>query len=178
MIGWSQGGFIAQKVALDHPAVVARLVLLSTDSGGPDAALGKRSVLSQLADLSPPSAEQARRVLRLLFPEDFAGRAYAEVGEIVAGARARLAQDLLDRQLGAIDEWHETAEAERLSQIALPTLVATGNPDQVIPPANSTAIASRIPDSWLLRFRGGGHAFMAQEPERLARLIAEFLDDA
>jgi pimeloyl-ACP methyl ester carboxylesterase len=175
VVGWSMGGFIAQRLTLDHPAVVARLVLLSTDPGGPGAEAGDRSVLAQLADLSPPPAEQARRVLRLLFPADFAERAYVEVGKIVADARARLAQDLLDRQLVAIDQWHNTADAKRLSQIAIPTLVATGSLDRVIPPANSMAIANGVRDSWLLRFRGGGHAFMAQYPNALATLITEFV---
>jgi pimeloyl-ACP methyl ester carboxylesterase len=175
LVGWSMGGFIAQELALEHPAVVAKLVLLSTDPGGPSAELGDRSCITQLADLSSPPAEQARRLLTLLFPADFAERAYAEVGKIVAAARARLVQDLLDRQLGAIDEWHRSANAERLSQIAVPTLVGTGSVDRVIPPTNSVAIANAIPESWLLRFRGGGHAFMAQYPTAVATVINEFV---
>jgi pimeloyl-ACP methyl ester carboxylesterase len=40
---------------------------------------------------------------------------------------------------------------------------------------NSLALAEAIQDAWLLRFRGGGHAFMAQHPARLAAMINEFV---
>ena len=56
-----------------------------------------------------------------------------------------------------------------------PTLLATGSDDVVIPAANSALLASALPDSWLARFPGCGHAFMAQEPARLAALIRSFL---
>src|SRR4030095_12134611 len=39
VLGWSMGGFIAQTVALQHPARIDKLVLLSTDPGGVDAKL-------------------------------------------------------------------------------------------------------------------------------------------
>ncbi len=34
VLGWSLGGFIAQTLALEHPARIDRLILLSTDPGG------------------------------------------------------------------------------------------------------------------------------------------------
>ena len=39
VLGWSMGGFIAQRLALDHPNSVDKLILLSTDPGGADAEL-------------------------------------------------------------------------------------------------------------------------------------------
>src|SRR5437667_1442815 len=37
VLGWSMGGFIAQTLALQHPDRVNKLILLSTDPGGPEA---------------------------------------------------------------------------------------------------------------------------------------------
>src|SRR6266705_2877514 len=37
VLGWSMGGFIAQTLALNDPARVHKLILLSTDPGGADA---------------------------------------------------------------------------------------------------------------------------------------------
>lgn len=45
----------------------------------------------------------------------------------------------------------------------------------MIPPANSESLAARWPDCRVERFAGGGHAFMAQEPARVANLISSFV---
>lgn len=47
--------------------------------------------------------------------------------------------------------------------------------DVVIPPANMQALARRWPGAQLELFSGGGHAFMAQEPARLASVIKGFV---
>src|SRR4030095_2659321 len=52
VLGWSMGGFIAQTLASHHPGRVNKLILLSTDSGGPDADLASADVWSQLIDMS------------------------------------------------------------------------------------------------------------------------------
>ena len=54
-------------------------------------------------------------------------------------------------------------------------LCAAGREDVVIPAANSELLAAAIPGAWRATFPGGGHAFMAQEPARLAGLIRAFL---
>ena len=71
--------------------------------------------------------------------------------------------------------WHAEPQDERLQAITAPVLVAAGTADHVIPPANAELLADALPGSRLVLF-GGGHAFMAQEPERLAGLISEWLE--
>jgi pimeloyl-ACP methyl ester carboxylesterase len=175
VLGWSMGGFIAQLLALTHPELVSKLVLLASHHGGPGVDPGDPQVLAQLVDLSPPPDDQARRLLALLFDEETGRALYPQVGELVAAARGLLSQDLLDRQRNAIDGWVRTGVADRLGELDLPVLVAAGSADRVIPPVNSLALAEAIQDAWLLRFRGGGHAFMAQHPARLAGMINEFV---
>jgi pimeloyl-ACP methyl ester carboxylesterase len=68
VLGWSLGGFIAQTLALQHPARIDKLILLSTDPGGVDAELASPAVRSQLINTSGTPREQARRLLSLLFP--------------------------------------------------------------------------------------------------------------
>lgn len=54
-------------------------------------------------------------------------------------------------------------------------LAAHGSEDLVIPPENLDALAARWPGCRVERFAGGGHAFMAQEPARLADVIKSLL---
>lgn len=174
VLGWSMGGAIAQRLALEHPKLVTKLVLLSTTPGGPEAQVDPE-VIDGLIDTSPSPDVQARRLLSILFDAEFAHEIYAQVGDVVAAARARLDPDLLARQRSALDDWGREGVADRLGEISLPTLVATGSADRVIPPHNSLRLATAIPGAWLLQFPGGGHAFMAQYPEKLSGVINAFL---
>ena len=173
VVGWSMGGFVAQQLARAATARVEALVLLSTDGGGPEAIRGSPEAWARLTDHEGTPREQASRLIAVLFPPEVAEVIDRDFGEVVAEARAALSVRALAAQEEAMDAWHE-GPASVLPE-ALPILVATGSEDEVIPPANSLALASSSRNSWLARFRGGGHAFMAQEPQRLASLIGAFL---
>lgn len=175
LAGWSMGGFVAQEVAATSPERVRRLVLLSTSGGGTDAPRSTAAAWHDLTDHGGTPHEQARRLLGLLFPAGVAERIYAEFGDLVAAARSQLDPDALTAQEAAMIAWQRGPTAERLAAIRAPALVATGTEDVVIPAANSPLLATALPDSWLARFPGCGHAFMAQEPARAAGLITAFL---
>jgi pimeloyl-ACP methyl ester carboxylesterase len=101
---------------------------------------------------------------------------YREFGDIVAAARAQLSPDLVNRQAAAMDAWHRTGVGNRLREMNLPVLIATGTADIVIPPSNALKLVNAIPGAWLAQFKGGGHAFMYQYPRPLADLINNFLE--
>jgi 3-oxoadipate enol-lactonase len=175
VVGWSLGGFIAQELATRFPERVQALVLLATDGGGPEAIRCSGEVDRRLRDRSGTAREQASRLIALLFPPQVAAGVDAEFGDVVADARARLSPATLDAQEAAMDAWHGEPAADRLAAIRAPALVAFGTEDVVIPPANGELLRARLADAWLAPFAGGGHAFMAQAPVRLAKLIGAFL---
>ena len=74
-----------------------------------------------------------------------------------------------------MDEWHRNGLANRLREIRLPVLIATGTEDVVIPPSNALKLVKAIPGAWLAQFPRSGHAFMAQYPQTVAELINSFL---
>jgi pimeloyl-ACP methyl ester carboxylesterase len=175
VLGWSLGGFIAQTLALEHPARIDKLILLSTDPGGVDAELASAAVRSQLIDTSGTPREQARRLLSLLFPGVLADSIYDQYGDIVAAARVQLSPELVQRQAAAMDAWHRNGAGTRLQKLRAPTLVAAGTEDIVVPASNALRLVNAIPGAWLAQFKDGGHAFMAQYPRPLADLINGFL---
>jgi len=175
VLGWSMGGFIAQMLALQPSSRVKKLILLSTDPGGPDTELAPAGVWSQLVDMSGTPHEQAHRLLSLLFPSEVAESMYRDFGDLVAEARARLSAEFVSRQATAMERWHRDGAGNRLQEIRAPTLIATGVVDIVIPRSNALRLVNAIPDAWLAQFNGGGHAFMAQYPRSLADLINGFL---
>ena len=120
--------------------------------------------------------EQARRLLSLLFPSGVAESTHREFGDIVAAARAQLSSDLVNRQVAAMDAWHRIGIGNRLGQMNVSVLIASGTADIVIPPSNALKLVNAIPGAWLAQFNGGGHAFMAQYPRPLADLVNSFLE--
>ena len=192
-VGWSMGGFVVQGLAALAPARVRRMALLATDPGGPSATLPDAEVWARLTDHSGSPREQATRLLSLLFPPAVAVPIDRMFGDVVAAARAALSPQALSAQEHAIDAWHaREPPAPALGQPlgpggtpgsgaspgpgAPPVLAVCGSEDIVIPPANLQALAARWPNARTEVFAGGGHAFMAQEPERLAAAIADFLE--
>src|ERR1051325_5574992 len=175
VIGWSMGGFIAQTLAVKHPNRIDNLVLLLTDPGGIEADLASLNVWSGLLDTSGTPDEQARRLLFLVFPRDVAESFYRQLGGIVAAARAKVSVELLNRQAAAMEAWHRDGLTSQLRDLRIPVLIATGMEDIVIPASNALKLANTIPGARLAQFPHGGHAFMAQFPKLLAKVINSFL---
>jgi pimeloyl-ACP methyl ester carboxylesterase len=175
VLGWSMGGFIAQAFAVTYADRVHKLVLLSTDLGGPEADLASPDVWSALLDTSGTPNEQAKRLLFLLFPNDVAESFYRRFGGLVGAARAQLSADLLNRQAAAMKAWHRNGLTNQLRNIRVPVLIATGTEDTVIPASNALKLVNTILGAWLAQFPHGGHAFIAQYPRQLGDLINSFL---
>jgi pimeloyl-ACP methyl ester carboxylesterase len=174
IVGWSMGGFVAQALTLRYPERVSALVLLATDAGGPRTAFTEPEIWSALTDHSGTAREQASRVIGVLFPSPLAEQIDRDFGDVVAVSRSELRGETLVAQEAAIDAWHATELPRPAEATAPPVLAMAGSEDLVIPPENLRALAGRWPGCRTELFDGGGHAFMAQEPERLAALIASF----
>jgi pimeloyl-ACP methyl ester carboxylesterase len=118
--------------------------------------------------------EQASRLISRLFPPDVAPQIDRRFGEVVAAARAQLSPAALAAQERALIAWHD--EAQPLPGVGSPPVLAIcGSEDVVVPPQNADALAARWPGTRVERIAGGGHAFMAQQPERVAALMLGFL---
>ncbi|HXM86507.1 MAG TPA: alpha/beta hydrolase [Solirubrobacteraceae bacterium] len=175
--GWSMGGYVAQRLAQRSPERVTALVLLATGPGGSRATQADPAVIEALFDHSGTPREQASRLISLLFPAGVAERVDEQFGELVAQARATLSPDTLAAQERALGEWLSTDQPAPGAD-APPTLVVGGELDRIALAENSRALARLWPHASLELIAGGGHALMAQEPERVARLIAAFVREA
>lgn len=172
VVGWSMGGFVAQRLATRAPGRVTALGLLATDPGGEEAVRAEPAVWDRLTDHEGTPREQATRLIELLFPATLAPEIDREFGELVAAARAQLSPAALRAQEAAMDAWHSADQV--LPESPPPTLVLHGERDVVIPAPNAGALATRWGGECEL-FPATGHAFMAQEPQRVATLLREFL---
>jgi pimeloyl-ACP methyl ester carboxylesterase len=79
-------GLGAQALAAHAPGRVRRLVLLSTDHGGPDAVAADPEAWRALTARDGTPREQATRLLGLLFPAEFA--ALVDAADLLAATGA------------------------------------------------------------------------------------------
>ena len=64
----------------------------------------------------------------------------------------------------------------RLHQVTVPTLVITGDLDQMVPPANSDVLTEAIPDARKVVIPGAGHVVFTDQPTAVAEAMLGFLD--
>ena len=168
IVGVSQGGMIAQWLALDHPDKVERLVLVVTLSRPNDVIKDVISRWLQMAD------QDDYKGIML----DTAERSYSP---------KRLKQSMLEyKLLGSIgkprsfDRFRIQAASclthntyDLLDQIKCRTLVIGGKEDQIVTGQASAEIAGKIPDCQLFLYEGLGHGLYEEAPDFLKR-VSEF----
>lgn len=164
LIGWSMGGWIAMRVALDDPQRIGRLVLC-------DAAGIRFEPSFKPADMEPTTIPAVQHLYNLLMPQptsvpDFLARDMIRKFErlnwvVDRSARAMFSGvDLLDGKLG---------------ELQMPTLIVWGKQDHLIPLATGIALHQQIPQSTLQVYDGCGHLAPGQCAERVGPRLIDFL---
>ena len=173
VLGWSMGGDVALDLAVRSPQVVDKLVSYAGDAGGPHAVQMSKQTLAVLTDTSGSAQARGMRLLTLLFPEAYrkANPAYAETFPIPTEQASPAAIALQDKAIGA---WKGVWSG--LKRITAPTLFVTGAQDVITPPLNATLMAKVVPVAELVRVPGAGHGLMYQDPQKLADVVMDFLD--
>jgi len=168
VLGYSQGGAIAQQLALDHPARVERLVLACTYAFNMGSF--REKVEGHVAPLL------VRTLGMTLF-------AKLIVSQGLRGERADWLAGLIadqDRRL-MIAAWKESMAFDsrpRLGEIRCPTLVIAGAADNAVPMHHARELHEGIAGSRLVVVDGATHALLWTHPDALLRATDAFLDAA
>ena len=176
VVGFSLGGMIGQQLALEHPQLVGRLILLGTGPrGGEGMTFTELSPEEQTdpvafllaAFFSPSQASQA------------AGREYMKRLESRKNDRdLPVSRDSAVAQLAAIREWGMIPAAGRyatLKSITHPTLIIHGNKDIVVIPINAFILTEHLPNAQLIMYPDANHAAYSQYAENFVENARLFL---
>ena len=172
VMGWSMGTFVAQELTLGYPEKVDKLILYAGTPGGKEAVSPAPPVIAALANTTGTDRERGERLFGVLFPPAWLKENPDPSKYFPKVTETSPAGNVL-RQDSAILAWNGTYS--RLPAIQQPLLLIAGEQDVISPPGNSLLIAGQVPQSWVVRIRGGGHGLMYQYPDEVAALVLTFL---
>ena len=179
-LGWSMGGAVAQIIAVTHPEVVDKLVLLAT---GP----------SENPDFVPGTPEFGTRARKPFYEFDDYQFLFFYKSETAKAARVSYLKrvDMIeDKDTAVIPESYQNmttamgnfkANKERnyfaaLKNIEVPVLIANGKFDPSYPLLNSYVLEREIPNSQLIIFPDSGHGFLFQYQKEFVPELLAFLE--
>ena len=186
VLGVSMGGMIAQELALRHPQRVRGLVLACTFCE-PDAevraqretglaAFGGSIGANGAAQLDAAGIDPFmffQMLLPKVFNVSFIETELPRLMELFGGA-LQYGFDM-NAVLAQVEATMNHRTTDRLHAVKAPTLVITGDSDQLIACANSDLIAKHIPGARLLKVPGGSHGFNFETPDVFNREVLDFL---
>lgn len=167
LIGHSMGSYIGQRVAVNAPDRVKRLVLI--DSAANPFTEDLNGFLVAVNELTDPVPEA--------FAEEF------QVSTIYGSLKDGFLEDVVSESMKlparvwklALNELIIGDATSPLEQIAAPTLVLWGDQDTIWPRTEQEALAARIPTAVLRIYQETGHALHWERPEQFARDVESFI---
>lgn len=182
-LGFSIGGMQVQELALRHPELVRKLVLLGTGPRG--LTLGSDPRFPEVAKHPVLTAED---FLFLFFGRSEAARSaglafWERRHRRTADVDPPSSPEVAERQWNAVGDYVGQGQAEGdepfeyLKAIEAPTLVVNGIDDIMIETASSFDLARHIPDSQLILYPDAGHGAHFQYPERFVLHATQFLNE-
>lgn len=174
VVGASLGGMIAQQYALDYDRARS-LALLCTTPGGEDAEPIPPETVDRMLNVPEEydPAEQKRYKMEPAFSEAF----WDEHGDVVDRiVEWRLETDPSEAAYGAQAAAAESFDvSDRLGEVDVPTLVAHGTGDRVVPVDNADLLAGNIPEARLELFAGAPHLFFIERADEVTATLREFI---
>ena len=186
LVGNSAGGLIAGLVALDHPQIVDRLVLVSAGGLGREVSWPLRLVSLPLAGelvyrLGLIDIYDVRKSI-FYRPPPFLDQLWPEMQRIndLPGAR-RAALKSIRSSINIFGQRRERLILARLKDLKAPLktrlMTIWGEQDRIIPVSHANAVRQILPESLVYTIPDCGHWPQMEQAERFNELMIRFLGD-
>ncbi|MFI9847369.1 alpha/beta fold hydrolase [Nonomuraea sp. NPDC051941] len=179
LLGFSMGGYIAERLTLTRPDLVRYLILVGTGAGAGEGAV-----------LQGPEVEEWTKFARSMqetyeamwFSSSETGKAATAnyLGRIYTPERPERANVTDEAGVAlrkAVNDWWagKGSTLGELHNIKQPTLIVSGIRDAMVPTPNSFLMAQKIPNAQLIIYPDSGHGSLFQYPEAFSRAVLDFI---
>jgi len=177
VMGHSMGGFIAQALTLDFPQKVEKLILCSTNFGGPRHIPVTEEAMRVLTDVSSDPLTRFKNGLMVSTAPDWAVNNPEIIRQWIDWRVANPIEPVpyqaqLAIGLGLLSE--DSSFEDKLPAISVPALILFGGYDKVVPPANASLLAAKIANSKVVIFPNAGHFFPIEIPQAASEAVIQF----
>lgn len=175
--GHSMGGFVAQAMALDFPQKVEKLILCSTNFGGPHHVPVTSEAMKVLTDVTSDALTRFKNGLAVSTAPDWSEKNPEMIEDWIQWRVANPIdpapyQAQMAIGFGLMSE--AAAFENKLPRLNVPTLILFGAHDKVVPPENASLLAEKIAGSKVMTFPDAGHFFPIEIAEAASRTITDF----
>jgi pimeloyl-ACP methyl ester carboxylesterase len=176
-LGFSMGGFVAQALAMNEPALVRKLVLIGTGPGGNPETDPPTDLVFQIA-LKPDYEFADVRYLFFAEGRELETQAYIERQALRTDREPLVGPESIQAMVGLILAFMggETGHYSKLREIDAPTLIVNGDDDHFFPVKNEFLLFRELRDAQLAIYPQAGHAPHQQHPATVAAQVVRFLD--
>ena len=189
VLGFSMGGFAAQRIALQAPELTRKLIVAGAGpSAGEGVIGGDPKFFVEVA--SGSTFEEFHASLKhTFFSHSDKKQDLAEkwIQRMVGARKDRaplLGEAGTQNQIAAVSRWfsgehREEGSYDQMGDIKVPTLVANGSNDLLVPTENSIILWKGLKntEATLHLFADSGHGFLDEYHLQFSRLVNEFLDE-
>ena len=164
--GWSMGGWVVLKLALDHPDMVNRVVIY--DSAGM-----RHQVTGGTQIFHPTSEAELQQLASLLEPH-----AKPLPGFVLKDALRHMGEGqwVVDRSMNSMEGGADLLDT-RLGGLTQPLLIVWGSDDQLLPLSIGEQMHGLVARSELDILKGCGHLAPKTCPDRAAAVTVDFLNE-